>query len=312
MPDFVSSYKGRQHGHCEFTARNATNNMALVNGRKRLHKTSVFQSWPRRIAMRHLRLWIPSSKGSDMFQLKSILAVAPLALFAVSAAPAQAQYYPEPPGYVGRGPGLRVMPEHEVVTMLRSLGFTPIGRPRFQGRLWIVRAIDEDGTPMRVTVDAASGEMIDAIAIAPGPLPRSSYGMLPDDVDEPGPRYVPREPTYRPYPGETGPRVIYRDSRRDPYRDDFYDDELPPPPAAIPGPRSGFEGQQRTGVTGKNPGYDQRAVAKPADPNKRASVPSPKPRPTEISGTTVAKDPTVTGSIPPKNNEPLPPVNPLE
>ena len=61
-----------------------------------------------------------------MFQWRSTLA-APFMLAALAAAPAAAQYYPAPPpGYVG--PEFRVIPEHEIVRVLRSLGFTPIAR----------------------------------------------------------------------------------------------------------------------------------------------------------------------------------------
>jgi hypothetical protein len=214
-----------------------------------------------------------------MFRSGSIFVIAPLALVALAAVPAAAQYYPAPPGYVGRAPFYRGMPEQEVVSMLHSLGFTPIGRPRREGRGWIVRAEDEDGVLVRVTVDAASGEVINSVEIGP-----RSYGMIqePNDFDE---------PRYRGYPPPRGPRVIDRDD---------YDDELPPPPAVIPGqPRSGLAAPR-----------DNRAVAKP-EINRRAAVPTPKPRPTEISKTNV-NDPVATGSVPPKKIDALPPVNPLE
>lgn len=231
-----------------------------------------------------------------MFQMRSILAT-PLLLAAFAVAPATAQYYPGlPPGYVG--PEFRIIPEPEVVSILRSLGFTPIGRPRLQGRLWIVRAIDEDQVPMRVTLDASTGEVIDAIAIGPGGPPLGPrYGMIPNDLDEPE---YPLPPAARPYPRQPGPGVIYRDR-------DFYDDQLPPPPVGI-GPRSNVDGP-RGNQTRREPAQEQRTAMRPTDTGRRALVPTPKPKPSEIAAS--AKDPVVTGSVPPQS-QPLPPVNPLE
>lgn len=222
-----------------------------------------------------------------MFQLRSILA-APLVFAAFAAVPATAQYYPgPPPGYVG--PEFRVIPEPEIVSILRSLGFTPIGRPRLQGRLWIVRALDEDETPMRVVLDASSGEVVDAIAIAPGaPQSARRYGMVPGELDDPEYRDYPPAP--RAYPRQPGLRGIYRD------RDVFYDDYLPPPPATV-GPRSSIDGV-RGGQARREPAQE-----------KRAAVPTPRPKPSEIA--TAGKDPVVTGSVP-ATGQPLPPVNPLE
>jgi hypothetical protein len=231
-----------------------------------------------------------------MFQLKSILA-APFMLVAFAAAPTMAQYYPgPPPGYVG--PEFRVIPEPEIVSILHSLGFTPIERPRLQGRLWIVHALDEDEIPMRVVLDASTGEAVDAIAIgASGPPRAPRYGMLPNDLDEP--EYPPL-PAARAYPPQPGPRAIYRDRG-------FYDDELLPPPATV-GPRSSVEGP-RGSQARRKPGQEQRDAVRPTDTGKRAAVPTPKPKPSEIAAS--AKDPIVTGGVPPKS-EPLPPVNPLE
>lgn len=237
-------------------------------------------------------------KGRDMFQLRAIFA-APLVLAAFVVGPATAQYYPgPPPGYIG--PEFRVIPEPEIVSVLHSLGFTPIGRPRLQGRLWIVRAVDEDQVPMRVVLDASTGEMIDAIAIGPGmPPQRPRYGMVPNDLDEPAYRDYPPAP--RAYPREPGPRVLYRD------RGGYYDDELPPPPAAI-GPRSNLD--KPASQARREPMQEQRtAMRPPAEVRTRAAVPTPKPKPAEMAAS--GKDPVVTGSVPPKSPE-LPPVNPLE
>ncbi len=240
-----------------------------------------------------------------MFQFRSILA-APFMLAAFAAVPAIAQYYPgSPPGYVG--PEFRVIPEPEIVSILHSLGFTPIGRPRLQGRLWIARVLDEDEMPMRVTLDASTGQVVDAIAIGPGGLRAPRYGMVPRDLDEPD--YLP-PPAARTYPRQPGPRVIYRD------RDDFYDDELPPPPAGI-GPRSNVDGPRGNQVR-REPVQEQRTAVRPTDTGTRAVVPTPRPKPSEIAVS--GKDPIITGSVPPKSqtgivppkSQALPPVNPME
>jgi hypothetical protein len=243
----------------------------------------------------------PNLKGRDMFQLRAILA-APFMLAAFAAVPAAAQYYPgPPPGYVG--PEFRVIAEPQIVSILHSLGFTPIARPRLQGRLWIVRALDEDEMPMRVTLDASTGEVIDAIAIGPGAPPRAPrYGMVPNDLDEPD-----YPPAARTYPRQPGPRVIYRGR-------DFYDDELPPPPAGI-GPRSNVDAP-RGNQARREPAQEQRTAVRPTDTDARAAVPTPRPKPSEIAAS--GKDPIVTGSVPPKSQsaspkgQTLPPVNPME
>src|ERR1700680_2611649 len=235
MPDFLSSDKRQSHGCCEFLCLDARKRpLRLTATTQARAKPPSFSRGHAAFQCRTRAFPIPILQGRDMFQLKAILA-APFMLAAFAAAPTMAQYYPgPPPGYVG--PEFRVIPEPEIVSILRSLGFTPIERPRLQGRLWIVRALDQDEIPMRVVLDASTGEAVDAIAMVASAPPRAPrYGMLPNDLDEPE---YPPPPAARAYPGQPGPRAIYCDR-------DFHDDELPPPRATV-GPRSGLEGPRRS------------------------------------------------------------------
>jgi hypothetical protein len=62
----------------------------------------------------------------------------------------------------------RVLPPHEILTILRSTGLDPIGRPVRQGPHYVLHAIDEDDREMRVIVSARSGEII---RMAPAAIP---------------------------------------------------------------------------------------------------------------------------------------------
>lgn len=86
--------------------------------------------------------------------------------------PIPAQYYE---------PG---MPPWEAETIARSMGFRSYQPPVRSGAVWIVRAHDRRGTPVRVVIHAFSGDVLDVTAMAPPP---------PDyyDDDEPPARKPP-------------------------------------------------------------------------------------------------------------------------
>jgi hypothetical protein len=82
-----------------------------------------------------------ASEGPFVTSRNAILPALAL-LAALAAAPAQAQ--------VGG-----VLPPYEIITMLRSTGLDPVGRPVLQGRHYVLHAVDRDGEDVRVTATSS-------------------------------------------------------------------------------------------------------------------------------------------------------------
>jgi hypothetical protein len=75
-----------------------------------------------------------------------------------------------PPGAQAGG----VLPPHEVLTSVRSMGLDPVGRPALRGRVYVLRAFDDTQFEKRVVVDARSGAVLsvrDAISSSPAYTP---------------------------------------------------------------------------------------------------------------------------------------------
>jgi hypothetical protein len=125
-------------------------------------------------------------------------AVFALALIGSGAAWAQAV----PPGlYPDAGPAL---PPHEVITIVRSTGLEPLGRPVRRGPVYAIRAIDPaGGEELRVIVDAQMGNVIRMVPVVmprgvPVLRPPGRVAMAPDGY----------EPNARmPMPGAEGPML---------------------------------------------------------------------------------------------------------
>lgn len=132
-----------------------------------------------------------------------LLALSPVAASAQSAPP----------------PARNAVPPFEVLTMLRSTAFEPIGRPTRTGSHYVVRAVDRYGEEVRVVVDAYNGRIRTVTPTGEGPryaapaAPGPYYG--PPGFYGPGPYYGPGRmvrvlpedddeimPSYRPYPGD--------------------------------------------------------------------------------------------------------------
>jgi hypothetical protein len=130
-----------------------------------------------------------------------------------------------------------VLPPYEILTILRSTGLDPVGSPARRGGEYVLRAIDADGTHVRVVMDARMGEILSVtpvIAGAPGAPPgpvvrRYEPAEAPDYIAPSPPRAHRGEP--RIYDDEPPPRIY----RRGPAG---YDDEPPAiesrPPAPVP------------------------------------------------------------------------------
>lgn len=250
-----------------------------------------------------------------------ILPVLPAALFTVFfAAEGTAQPYPAyrvypEPHY------LPAIPPHEVTAIVRSLGLIPASGPRPRGPFWVVDAVGQDGSPIRVRVDAMTGRVVDIVRV-PGPRMVRVYpgGPPPGSVyNEPMPVYgPPRGPAIN-NPGYYGDRDDDDYPMKDgpgysgPGNPNYYNgprSSMPPSPS---GPqvisRSGdvtnsIPQRQASRVTGNDPllgvprefrgeqkpkakTETKKTAAKPTEKTPTAA-PLPKPRPSDapsVAGT---------------------------
>ena len=129
----------------------------------------------------------------------------------------------------------RVLPPHEILTIVRSTRLDPIGRPVRQGPNYVLHAIDEDDREMRVIVSARTGEILRMAPAATSARIPPRGGVGPYGRTD---RYERAAPA----PGYITPDG-YRYSSRPPVIDDD-DDDLPPgqqaprPPGNVPGAAS--------------------------------------------------------------------------
>jgi len=116
---------------------------------------------------------------------------------------AHAQPMPAYPGYY---PGMfGGFPPHEIVAIVRSKGLEPLGRPKREGGAYTLRATDQSGRVVLVTVDAWRGRIVrvaptnraDAIAPPPYPIPPA-----PDRASPDGNGAHPRITAAPPYPDD--------------------------------------------------------------------------------------------------------------
>jgi hypothetical protein len=107
-----------------------------------------------------------------------------------------------PPGlYPDVGPAL---PPHEVITIVRSTGLEPLGRPVRRGPVYTIRAVDPaSGEELRVIVDAQMGHVVRMVPVVmprgvPVVRPPGRIAMAPD-------AYGPT--AQMPMPGADGPAL---------------------------------------------------------------------------------------------------------
>jgi hypothetical protein len=141
-----------------------------------------------------------------------------LAVLALST-PAAAQSYQ--PGARPAG----VMPPYEILTMVRSTGFDPIGQPVRRGPNYVLRAVDDTDREVNLVINARTGDILSVTPIQTASRMPPGVSMGPYERMPPG--YVP--------PGGRGGDSL-------PDTDDDEDD-VPPrnygaprPPGAVPGP----------------------------------------------------------------------------
>src|SRR2546423_2042072 len=141
-----------------------------------------------------------------------------------STAPGLAQYAPRPAVPVGP------MPPEGVFQMVRQMGLEPVGPPVRNGPVYIQRAADYYGKPLRVVVDASRAQVISVEAIG---APPAIYG---------GPYASTGAPYWRrPY----GPYVAMA-----PYDDEDY---APPGSVMAPHAQPPRPGLQQPNVPGQLP-----------------------------------------------------------
>jgi hypothetical protein len=227
-------------------------------------------------------------------------------------APAAAQGY-EP----------NALPPHEILTILRSTGFDPLGQPLRRGPNYVLRAIDENDREVSVVVSARSGEvrsvtpvqtasrmppgvsMGDYERMPPGyiapdayrPGPRGPYGPpVVEEDDAPPPRVYGSRP---PVPGQgMQPRLnnTAPPSRDGAMQPDDDDDASPNAPNVTADPNW-------TGMLPPPPErFPQRAAPAPPKPKpvqRAAAAPKPAPLPKPKPGGAVEASPQPTQSQPP-------------
>jgi hypothetical protein len=114
-----------------------------------------------------------------------------------------------------------MLPPHEIITIVRSAGLKPVGKPTLKGSTYMLSAIDDEGSKMRVVVDGRVGELISVTPVVSG---REFSPMPPSVYDSGSPVYGAAPPVSR-----GGVPVIIEDESEPPvFR------RAPPVPVAVP------------------------------------------------------------------------------
>jgi hypothetical protein len=203
---------------------------------------------------------------NDMIKRRLLMVAAALAV-GTSVAGAQERLGPPVPG-------AHLLPAHEIITILRSTGFDPVGRPVRIGSRYEVQAIDPDDYGVRLLVDGHTGRILtvrdneDAWPMEP-PVPPAGFRQAAGRF---GPlSYGPLRPG-----GLVPPRSI--PSRRS-------SATLDPQKAPVPRPRP--EARHEPAVVSNAPGAPTApgAAAKPdaGSAPSTASAPSPSVAPRAAS-----------------------------
>lgn len=174
------------------------------------------------------------------------------------------------------------LPPFEAVTIIRSMGMDPLGRPVRRGSAYVLRALDAYGQEVTVTLDAREGRVLSvrpAMAAAapygppPAAYPPAPYGnppyappryALPPDLDDDDEFDV----EYQPIPPGAPPPVVY--APRASY-------SVPRPPARVPTAKVPTPKSAPVSKTASSPASKPAAVASEASSEiTTASVPEAK------------------------------------
>ena len=181
--------------------------------------------------------------------------LAACALLLAAAGTAQAQYAFDD----------AIMPPRAVAWRLAERGFTGIGRPRFDGRAYVVEAFNPNGARVRLFVDAQDGAILGRQRLDEGPVaiarPAPGYGWTEDDA-------LPRRPMRQAERLLPPADIPMPESRGMPLRRPPPDVEFARPDGSIGAPGRSLADPNPQGV---NP--DRRSRAE--QPRKLARVGSP-------------------------------------
>ncbi|WP_291868396.1 hypothetical protein [Bradyrhizobium sp.] len=153
------------------------------------------------------------------------------------------------PGY-----GPRLLPPHEVYTVLRDSGFSPLGIPRRRGLVYVISVIDRRGDDGRLVIDARNGRILRF-------MPAYRTG---DDFDDAVTVYGPPSPSgaFRGEPRPPGavPRAASRT-----------------PVVPVPRPRTGEARQLAAQPAAEQPAQQSAAAlpTKPAEPQTAGQAAAP-------------------------------------
>jgi hypothetical protein len=233
-----------------------------------------------------------------------------------------------------------VLPAYEIVTIVRSAGLSPTGKPTRRGANYVLRALDSRGQEVRVAVDARGGEIVAITPVAYGggaidPLQGPSVYDSGAPVYDGGPPIYRRNPPvviieddepplYRraaPVPPPMPPRVIIPPERDAVIIPPPAPPEVimtpqpprqvivgPPPPMSVvpPAPIINAPLPSSTGIAPQMEG-DENVVLPPPPPRFEQRVnltpttkPAPKPKPNPSAKSNAKAD--VTKSASPKND----------
>lgn len=224
-------------------------------------------------------------------------------LVMIGAGPAIAQYAPRPVMPIGP------MPPEGVFEMVRQMGLQPIGPPLRNGPVYIQRAADYYGKPLRVVVDASRAQVLSVEPIGGPPMlhggpyastgapywrrPYGPYGaMAPDDDDDYAPPGSVMAP--RPQPPRAGMQPNLSG--------------LPPHPGAQPNAQR--PAAKSAAVTPGRPPVPRKRP--PSAPQETAGSVEPLQSGPQQNAAPQAVAPAPTPPAPPKPPDPaMPPVTPL-
>ncbi|NNM71297.1 hypothetical protein [Enterovirga aerilata] len=230
-----------------------------------------------------------------MRNLKSLLIAG--AALAGLASPAAAQWYggtyynAPPPPYGYGGPAYaRPLPRDLIVERLEDRGFEDIGRPRFDGSVYVVEATSRRGGAVRLVLDPYDGRILrqtpltiarldddDLFDIDGYPAPRSRSVSPPPEMPN-APRWRPGEP--EPVPGRQAARPVAPelDPPSPARRTRPADPRLAPDSPAASRPAEPEPRREARRPAGPEPGLPSGGVDGVNPDARRAAKPAPKPK----------------------------------
>jgi hypothetical protein len=196
-----------------------------------------------------------------------------------------------------------VLPPHQIMTIIRSTGFDPIGQPMRRGPNYVLNAIDDDDREVTLIINGRSGRILSATPMRtasrmqPGVPPGGSMG-----------EWQRMPPGYVPPPGYRAGAPVYEDDEDMPRQGAY--GGYPPAPGtaprtgAVPQPRLGSAQPDDQDMPTQSASRSDPTVI-PADP-PGALPPPPERFPHRAAPTQQPKPANRTASAPPKTPLPKP------